>query len=611
MRSIRLSLMVYFLALLGVAFGAVSLLVYRTTSDTLKSKKETTESLIQAQYEERCRTEKQRLDDALLAQAGRLAGLAYFEWDGRKIWQLQTQPDWQHLPQREACYLAVLNAALTPNGYAPAALCILEARDAPLTLGPLTFSVTDIKYENEDLDHHIDPTIAQYFQVHHTWGGIYRSESLGNLALPFVLGETDPEKALASKADDFQLTATRRVRRVTLQVLPPRRAAVLMNRPRSGSAANGAPGQRDPMPRADRRPGDRPRGIRIEDIRRPVLIIQCAFDVAKRDEALAAFAGQRDEELKDLAARTDSSLAELRNHLLAICLITFAATVLGGISLVRLGLSPLRKLSVAVSRISPQDFRLRMEDRRLPAELKPIYARLTETLDMLKRAFQREKQAAADISHELRTPLAALLATIDVTLRKPRTSELYREALEDCRASGQTMNQLVERLLALARLDAGVVMLRPQAVDAAELAEQCASMVRPLAEARGLHLNVHRDGPAMLDADPAKLREVVTNLLHNAIQYNRPDGSVDLSVARRNGNLEVEVADTGIGISSEARLHIFERFYRADPSRSTDGLHAGLGLAIVKGYVDLMGGTIAVESTEGKGSTFRVRLPAG
>jgi signal transduction histidine kinase len=115
----------------------------------------------------------------------------------------------------------------------------------------------------------------------------------------------------------------------------------------------------------------------------------------------------------------------------------------------------------------------------------------------------------------------------------------------------------------------------------------------------------------LLDADPAKLREVVTNLLHNAIQYNRPDGSVDLSVSRRNGNLEVEVADTGIGISSEARQHIFERFYRADPSRSTDGLHAGLGLAIVKGYVDLMGGTIAVESTEGKGSTFRVRLPAG
>jgi signal transduction histidine kinase len=102
----------------------------------------------------------------------------------------------------------------------------------------------------------------------------------------------------------------------------------------------------------------------------------------------------------------------------------------------------------------------------------------------------------------------------------------------------------------------------------------------------------------------------MTNLLHNAIQYNRPSGKVELSVARQNGHLHLQVSDTGIGISPEARDHIFERFYRADSSRSADGLHAGLGLAIVKGYVDLMGGTISVESTEGVGSTFRVDLPA-
>jgi signal transduction histidine kinase len=168
----------------------------------------------------------------------------------------------------------------------------------------------------------------------------------------------------------------------------------------------------------------------------------------------------------------------------------------------------------------------------------------------------------------------------------------------------------VERLLTLARLDAGVDTLRAQSVDVAGLAEQCAAVVRPLADARGLNLRVHRNGPALIVADPNKLSEVVTNLLHNAIQYNRPAGSVDLTVARENGHLHLEVRDTGIGISPEARDHIFERFYRADPSRQADGLHAGLGLAIVKGYVDLMGGTISVESTEGEGSTFRVDLPA-
>src|SRR5262249_50615305 len=163
-----------------------------------------------------------------------------------------------------------------------------------------------------------------------------------------------------------------------------------------------------------------------------------------------------------------------------------------------------------------------------------------------KRAFAREKQAAADISHELRTPLAALLTTIEVALRKPRSSEEYRDVLGDCHTTGKQISQLVERLLALARLDAGVDRLRPQQVDVPALPEQCPALVRPLAEARGLTLRVHCTGPAPLTADPDKLREVLTNLLHNAIEYNKPNGAVDLTVQRENGTLKVEVSDTGV-----------------------------------------------------------------
>jgi len=242
--------------------------------------------------------------------------------------------------------------------------------------------------------------------------------------------------------------------------------------------------------------------------------------------------------------------------------------------------------------------------------LAPIVDHLKETLDQLRQAFEREKQAAADISHELRTPVAALLTTLEVALKKPRKPEEYREILAECRESGQQISQLVERLLTLARIDAGVDRLRVEPVDVAELAEQCTALIRPLAESRGLTLRLHSEGEAILKADPAKLREVLTNLLHNAIEYNRPDGRVEISVVRYNGTLRVEVSDTGIGIPPEARTHIFERFYRADPSRHAEGLHAGLGLAIVKGYIDLMGGTISVESVVGQGSTFRVELPA-
>ncbi len=342
----------------------------------------------------------------------------------------------------------------------------------------------------------------------------------------------------------------------------------------------------------------------------PTLYIQYGEDTAKRESDIAKLREQLDRELEDLRNGGDDTLLRLGKQFLLIGVATFVALVFGGFWLIRLGLSPLNRLSDAVSQVSEKDFRLPIDQDGLPRELKPIAGRMAVTLEQLKRVFEREKQAAADISHELRTPVAALLTTLDITLRKPRSAEEYREVLQDCRNSGQQINQLVERLLTLARLDAGADMLRPRDVDVAALTDQCVALVRPLAEARGLSLNVHHNGPAALYADPDKLREVLTNLLHNAIEYNKPNGSIDVQVERSNGTLAMEVRDTGIGISPEARKRIFERFYRADSSRhSGDTPHAGLGLAIVKGYVDLMGGSIDVDSTQGAGTTFRVRLP--
>ena len=134
-------------------------------------------------------------------------------------------------------------------------------------------------------------------------------------------------------------------------------------------------------------------------------------------------------------------------------------------------------------------------------------------------------------------------------------------------------------------------------------------MVRPLAEAHGLQLHLERNGPINLHTDPNKFREIVSNLLHNAIAYNRPRGEVTVGVQARKGKVELEVKDTGIGISEDAVSHIFDRFYRVDSSRHAEGSHSGLGLSIVKGYVDLMGGDIRVESRLGQGSTFHIELP--
>jgi two-component system, OmpR family, heavy metal sensor histidine kinase CusS len=432
------------------------------------------------------------------------------------------------------------------------------------------------------------------------WGASERSASLGEHFFPVDAEAFTAEQGSPWKSADYDMDRIGLLRRVTLKTSVPIHFTPPPHTPPAG---------RGPRGRGRDRDRDRPTQPR-ELQTRSAVFIQCAASTNDRDLALSALKDRRDDDLAALGAESNASLTQLRNRLLLTGGVAFLLAVAGCFGLVRLGLSPLRRLSDAVSRVSEKDFRLQVDQRRMPRELQPIMRRLMATLEMLKRAFAREKQATADISHELRTPLSALLTMAETTLRKPRSAEEYQEVLRDCRLSAKRMTQGVERLLALARLDAGVDRLHPVAIDAAELAEQCAALVRPLAEARGLTLTVHRNGAAPLTADPDKLREVLTSLLHNAIEYNRPNGAIDLTVARENGRLDVEVKDTGVGISPEAKAHLFERFYRADPSRGGDGLHAGLGLSIAKGYVDLMGGDLAVESVEGQGSTFRVRLPA-
>ncbi len=638
MRSIRLSLLVYFLGLLAAALGVASVVAYRTAERTLAEKRKATETLIQAQYEERCREQRQRLDEKLLQQAHTVARLVELQTDWSQLFQLQ-----------ELKALGFLSTLSTPSGYAPAVGWLGEARGRNLaaevfwnSFVPNKKRVSSVRLR-QGLVVPEEQQVAEFFQIDSSWTSTpYHSTSLGGRSLPFTpTPETaeDEESRLefanavlhhAGSADTpvrcvlLQATAARVVD--IRQWLPP---YLFRPRPRGPRPReNGPPRQGNerreggqPRPDGGRRGGPPPWFDGRREFRAPVIYIQCAARTAPLEEALRGFAERRDQEIGKVEEEADASLSELRRWLLTVGCVTFLAAVLGCVLLVRLGLMPLHRLSDAVSRVSPRDFRLPLEQQRLPAELQPIVARLEEMLGQLKRAFAREKQATADISHELRTPLAALLTTIELALRKQRPAEQYREMLQECQASAQQMNTVVERLLTLARVDAGVAVLRPQSVDVGRLAEQCASVVRPLAEARGLSLSVHsnpapeaRPGEgeaAAIEAttDPDKLREVLTNLLHNAIQYNRPHGSIDVTVSRTNGRLDLEVSDTGIGIAPEARELIFERFYRADPSRGTDGLHAGLGLAIVKEYLGLMGGSIEVESREGQGSTFRVHLP--
>ena len=195
-------------------------------------------------------------------------------------------------------------------------------------------------------------------------------------------------------------------------------------------------------------------------------------------------------------------------------------------------------------------------------------------------------------------------------VRRPRTAEQYQKTLEECRAITKQLAHLVERVMTLAYIDADKSQVTRTDADAAELAEGCAAVIRPLSESQNVTFRTEIESPTTVATDPDKLREVMINLLHNAVEYNRPGGEIELRVRpAKGGGAIVEVADTGIGMTPDVQAKIFERFFRADPSRTHTGIHAGLGLAIVKEYVNRLGGTIAVESQLGKGSTFRVTLP--
>jgi signal transduction histidine kinase len=341
----------------------------------------------------------------------------------------------------------------------------------------------------------------------------------------------------------------------------------------------------------------------------PRLYVQCARSQAAIDVVLAQFVAERDDELARLGTEIRDARTSLRLQVTMIALGAFLALAIGGPVLVSRGLRPVGKLSDAVSRVSEKDFKLPHDGTDLAVELAPIHARLTQTLDLLQRAFSREKQAVADISHELRTPIAALLATIDVSLRKQRTPEQYRSTLEECRLISKQLSQLVERIMTLASLDAGNDHMLVARTDASELVSDCAAVIRPLAAAKGIAVEVRTEDVIELDTDSGKLREVLMNLLHNAVEYNKTSGTIELVTRRENDSAVFEVRDSGIGMTPEVRDKIFERFFRADPSRHSTGVHAGLGLAIVKEYVARLNGAIVVESVAGEGSTFRVTLP--
>ncbi len=280
----------------------------------------------------------------------------------------------------------------------------------------------------------------------------------------------------------------------------------------------------------------------------------------------------------------------------------------GGAWIAARAIRPVETIGHTAQRIAAGDLSRRIPVAETDTELGRLAEVLNATFDRLCEALARQTRFTADASHELRTPVSVILSQVESVLARPRPAEEYREALEACMRAARRLRHLVESLLTLARFDSGAPAGERERVELDGVAAEALALLRPLASERRLEL-VADLAPTACVGRRDQLLQMAVNLVSNAIHYNRPRGRVEVRTWT-DGDARLEVRDNGIGIRSEDLPHIFERFFRADPARGAADGRAGLGLAITRTIVEAHGGQVEVESREGEGSRFTVRLPS-
>lgn len=308
-------------------------------------------------------------------------------------------------------------------------------------------------------------------------------------------------------------------------------------------------------------------------------------------------------------ARTERAVRNLLVALLAAGAVGLVLAAASGWWLARRALRPVARMTEQAGLIGSGGRAERIQVPKAADELGRLAATLNGMLARLERAVTQQQRFVADVSHELRTPLTVMRSEIDVSLASDVLSADARTVLESTREEAARMTGIVENLLTLARIDEEGLRLIRRPCDLGELAEAIARELRPIASQRGVTIRM-AGGKGPVEADPDRLQQVVRNLLDNAIRYSPPGGTITIAVADHRGQVELTVRDEGRGIEPRDLDHVFDRFYRGDPSRAHAGEGSGLGLAICREIADAHGGGISAASIPGQGSTFRLRLPA-
>jgi two-component system OmpR family sensor kinase len=304
----------------------------------------------------------------------------------------------------------------------------------------------------------------------------------------------------------------------------------------------------------------------------------------------------------------DESVRRLRLLLAVAVPVAAALAGAGGWLLARKALVPVARMTNKAEVISADRLQERVAVPRSRDELGRLASTLNDMLDRIEHGVQEQQRLVADASHELRTPLAVMRSEIDVWLRAPALPVQAREALESVGEEVERMSRILDNLLTLARIDEGRLDLlcAPQRLD--ELVAEVLGKLRPIAQAKGIALEVGGNDAEVL-ADGPRFELVITNLVDNAIKYTGTGGTVRVLLWHDDDEAGVTVSDTGPGIHEEALPHLFDRFYRADAARSRAAGGSGLGLAICQEIVTAHGGRLWASSELGAGSSFSLAMP--
>jgi heavy metal sensor kinase len=284
----------------------------------------------------------------------------------------------------------------------------------------------------------------------------------------------------------------------------------------------------------------------------------------------------------------------------------------GGLILARQALRPVDRMTKIADRIGGGDLTERVPVPAYQDEIGRLAVTINQMIARLQAAFERQRQFSADASHELRTPLSVIRADLEIALRRERTIPEYQEVLASTLEEAVRLSRLVEDLLLLTRADVGRLELECQPVNVTTLGREVVDYLQPLAAQRQQTLTWASEAPRdlVLPADPLRLRQMLINLIDNAVKFTGEGGEIALTLTEESGNALLRVRDTGRGIPPEDLPLIFDRFFRRSAmtgDRSTPG--TGLGLSIVRWIVEAHGGTIGVTSRLGEGTEFQLRLP--